>query len=275
MAIITSDKVSLYTKVSGIGFPTIYVHGGPGAWSYTFEMFGGGKLESFMKMIYYDQRGCGRSSEPMNNNYTLERNLEDINEIRKKLNFDKINLICHSFGGIIGVNYSYKYSMYVNKLILINTSLNIINSMKSQIEKGLFLLDKKNIKIDNSSNIFELWGKVIRRLIEKNLYYKLYYSDYNNYLNIKNFEKNMNKSSKYKNFVYKNDEYLKNHSEITSLINLPVYIICGLRDYSVGINHYKDFKFKNKHISKIDSGHMLYYEKNNEFAKLIENYILN
>lgn len=57
----TSDGVSLYLKVAGQGTPCIFVHGGPGAWSLSFEALGGNVLEKKLQMYYCDQRGCGRS----------------------------------------------------------------------------------------------------------------------------------------------------------------------------------------------------------------------
>lgn len=40
-----SDSTKLYTKLSGKGPFLIFVHGGPGAWSKSFEVLGGRNIE--------------------------------------------------------------------------------------------------------------------------------------------------------------------------------------------------------------------------------------
>ena len=57
----TSDGVNLYTKKAGKGPVVIYVHGGLGAWSRSFEDLKGNELEKFMTVIYCVQRGSGIS----------------------------------------------------------------------------------------------------------------------------------------------------------------------------------------------------------------------
>ena len=47
----TSDGTKLFTKVSGTGDLCIYVHGGPGMWSDSFENLKGKNLESNLKMV--------------------------------------------------------------------------------------------------------------------------------------------------------------------------------------------------------------------------------
>lgn len=76
--VLTSDGVQLYLKVSGKGAPCIFVHGGPGAWSRSFEAMGGNRLEDKLTMYYFDQRGSGRSKAAANNDYSLDRVVEDI-----------------------------------------------------------------------------------------------------------------------------------------------------------------------------------------------------
>ena len=101
----TSDNVKLYVKVSGKGPVCIYVHGGPGAWSKSFENMKGNRLEKKLRMVYYDQRGCGRSSVATDKNYSLDRMVDDIEDIRRSLGEEKVYLLSHSFGGILAVSY--------------------------------------------------------------------------------------------------------------------------------------------------------------------------
>ncbi|WP_164714273.1 hypothetical protein [Chitinophaga rhizosphaerae] len=44
-SILTSDGVRLYMKSGGTEIPSIFIHGGPGAWSKSYEVRGGNSLE--------------------------------------------------------------------------------------------------------------------------------------------------------------------------------------------------------------------------------------
>ncbi|TDS50502.1 hypothetical protein [Myroides indicus] len=52
--VMTDDNIKLYTKKAGNGPIAIFIHGGPGAWSKSFEDLGGSNLENQLTMIYYD-----------------------------------------------------------------------------------------------------------------------------------------------------------------------------------------------------------------------------
>ncbi len=131
--LLTSDGVKLYLKVSGRGSACIFVHGGPGAWSKSFECLGGNALEQNLTMYYYDQRGSGRSDAATNNDYSLARMVEDIENIRAATGADKVYLLAHSFGGILAYNYALKYPQHVKGLILLNATLSINHSLRNQI----------------------------------------------------------------------------------------------------------------------------------------------
>jgi proline iminopeptidase len=83
---------------------------------------------------YYDQRGCGKSSRPIDrfasSNYygnmqTLDRTLgigaqiADMERIRQILGDEKIILIGHSFGGFLASLYAAEFPEHVKALILV------------------------------------------------------------------------------------------------------------------------------------------------------------
>jgi proline iminopeptidase len=99
--------------------PLIVVHGGPGGNHYVFERTIGVKLEEFSTVIYYEQRGSGRSRTPKDDNdYSMGTLVEDLEELRKVLNIPKIYLLGYSFGGQLCLEYVLKYPRFVEKLIL-------------------------------------------------------------------------------------------------------------------------------------------------------------
>jgi len=130
----TVDKeVCLFHFSEGAGKNVLMIHGGPGmpahsAWP------GLKPLTPSYRFVYYDQRGCGRSSRPIDkftspnfgeNMQALARALGvrvqtgDIEKIRQVLGDDKLILIGHSFGGFLASLYASEYPDRVKALILV------------------------------------------------------------------------------------------------------------------------------------------------------------
>lgn len=82
MKFITSDGLELYYDKSGKGVPCVYLHGGPGYWSKSFQYFSQELLEEKLEMVYLDQRGSGRSEHSPTQDYSLSRLIDDIEELR-------------------------------------------------------------------------------------------------------------------------------------------------------------------------------------------------
>ena len=102
-------------------YPFILIHGGPGAPVLGEEHFVHNLSSLGYKSYQYDQLGGGKSSR-LNNckKYTLERQVEDLEEIRKTLGTEKINIICHSFGGTLSSNYIAAYPDRVDHCIFVS-----------------------------------------------------------------------------------------------------------------------------------------------------------
>jgi len=130
----TVDKdVRLFHFFEGTGRNALMIHGGPGmpahsAWP------GLKPLTASYRFVYYDQRGCGRSTRPIDkftstnfgeNMQALTRALgvraqiADMEKIRQLLGEDKLILIGHSFGGFLASLYASEYPDRVKALILV------------------------------------------------------------------------------------------------------------------------------------------------------------
>ena len=115
------DLVCYDTK---IGEKTIFLlNGGPGLpCNYLREPHIQHLANEGYRIVTYDQLGCGKSSKPKDFSlWTIERYVEELEFIRNELNLGKFNLIGHSWGGWLGIEYSIKYQENLNKLILENT----------------------------------------------------------------------------------------------------------------------------------------------------------
>lgn len=103
----------------------IFLHGGPGYNSFSFEASTAKTLAAKgLYVIVYDQRGCGRSQKLQSNAaYTFKEAYDDLNGIYKKYKVKKAALIGHSFGGTLGIKFSQQYPKKVSHLILVGSPL--------------------------------------------------------------------------------------------------------------------------------------------------------
>jgi Predicted hydrolases or acyltransferases (alpha/beta hydrolase superfamily) len=269
--VVTNDKVKLYTKKSGAGPVCIFIHGGPGAWSKSFEDLGGKNLESHLTMIYYDQRGSGRSEDAKDDNYSLDRMLKDIEEIRIKYNADRVYLLSHSFGGILATNYALKYSSNVKGIILANSTLHIEHSILNQISYMNKLLETKFKASD--STLLSSFMQARTELDKRKLVYKLLSDNKENIALLDSIDNKNPSNFSFAQKAFGIKDYMKDFTSMTSLINVPVLVITGKKDHAIGEKHYKKFKFPNQSIAKINGGHILYYERNEKFISSILRFV--
>jgi proline iminopeptidase len=70
-------------------------------------------------LIFYDQRGGGRSTLPADTALLQPLHFtEDLEAVRKHFSIGKLNLITHSFGSILVSNYLQNYPGHVERLVL-------------------------------------------------------------------------------------------------------------------------------------------------------------
>ena len=131
MTVTTTDSVRLYVKVKGQGPYLLYVHGGPGSGSYWLEKFSGDFLERHFTMVYLDQRGTGRSTSPADGDYSMERMVEDFEQVRSVLHIDRWLTLGHSFGGILQMGYVERVPDAIEGMIMLNCTLCIEDSFEN------------------------------------------------------------------------------------------------------------------------------------------------
>jgi len=116
------NGVAHWYKIAGAEHattPLIILHGGPGGHVYNFEHTIGPQLERFTTVIYYEQRGCGRSDQPPDPyTYSIEMLVADLDELRQALGLDRINLLGFSFGGELALEYALAHPDRVERLIV-------------------------------------------------------------------------------------------------------------------------------------------------------------
>lgn len=269
--VVTDDNVKLFTKKSGNGPLCIFIHGGPGAWSASFENLGGSNLENHLTLVYYDQRGSGRSEDARDDNYSLERMLKDIDQIRIKFNADQVYLLGHSFGGILATNYAHAYPSHTRGVILANCTLDLKYSIRNQINYMNTLLNTNYTSTD--ATLLATLVNVRSELDKKGLVYKLLSDNQKNITLLHTIDQKNKSNFTFAKKAFNTDYYLKDYTAITSDINTPVLVITGAKDHAIGEEHYKSFRFPNQTVAKINGGHILYYEENKKFVHSIAEFI--
>lgn len=115
---ITTRDGALYYETEGKGPPLVLIQGGPGGSRVGFQPWFS-RMADTHTVVYLDAIGRGRSArlaDPAR--YTIERDVDDIEALRKALGVDKITLFGHSYGGIPALLYALKYPDHVDKLVL-------------------------------------------------------------------------------------------------------------------------------------------------------------
>jgi proline iminopeptidase len=274
----TSDNIQLYVRIAGEGKPCLFVHGGPGSTSAYFEQTGAAPaLEEKMQMIYFDQRGSGRSKGDYNDDYSLQRMLLDMEELRESLNIKQWVIMGHSFGGLLITNYAYYYPASVQALIMVNGTLNIPYSLQSHINFGieeLKLTDKKYT--DTSLPAMHRLQAVHNKLTEAGVWYKLMFRNA--------FEKRWSDSTTnaignfnraFADKIWDNKEYNENFAPLTTEIKVPALVITGTKDFAIGISHYRSFNYQKQTVVYYYGGHCPYQEEPQWFSEKILAFLSN
>ena len=102
-------------------YPVIYLHGGAGCPVNAKESFVDLLVQNGYDVYQYDQFGAGNSSRAEDpNEYTVDRHIEDLEQIRLTIGADKLILIGHSWGCTLAANYMAKYPDNVENAIFIS-----------------------------------------------------------------------------------------------------------------------------------------------------------
>jgi proline iminopeptidase len=111
---------SLYARDVGRGHPVIVLHGGPD-FDHGYLLPELDALADTVRLIYYDQRGRGRSAENVSAaDVTLESDLADLDRVREHFRLDSVALLGHSWGAVLALEYALRHPARVSHLVLMN-----------------------------------------------------------------------------------------------------------------------------------------------------------
>lgn len=139
----------LYCKMIGKGQPILFIHGGPGLVHNYFLPYMESLLPYGYQLIFYDQRGNGKSPAYNMDSIKLDVFVQDIESIREKLGIDKLVLFTHSAGGYLAYLYALKYPQHTDAIIFCDNgplSDKGMEDYSTNWKKQLDQIDMKAIK---------------------------------------------------------------------------------------------------------------------------------
>jgi proline iminopeptidase len=149
---ITVDgKYQVWTKKVGSGkIKVLLLHGGPGFTHEYFECFEDFLPKAGIEFYYYDQLGSHYSDQPTDSTlWTIERFRDEVEQVRQGLGLDHFYLFGHSWGGMLAMEYAFKYQDHLKGLILSNMTASIpsyekyMKVLRSQLPADVIaLMDK-------------------------------------------------------------------------------------------------------------------------------------
>lgn len=116
------ENGKIYYRAVGSGEPIFILHGAPGL-DHTYLRPGMDALSEDHRLIYFDQRGTGKSTCDLNcESINMDAFVEDLESLRKAFNCRKMTLLAHSWGGLIALEYALKYPDKTKALLLMHSA---------------------------------------------------------------------------------------------------------------------------------------------------------
>lgn len=277
---ISLKEGSLYYQIFGNGFPIIILHGGPGMdQGYLFPNML--ELSKNYQLIFYDQRGSGKSKDLNMDNRTINISqfIEDLDFLRNELKFEKFILMGHSWGAFLAMHYAIRYQNNLSALILLNSlpssSLGLhafeleynlrIAPIKDQIEK---IYNSHEFELGNNEQVEKYFYLLFQKYFFKEIDIQK--------LSLK-IEKNITSNFKKINDIISHFDLAKPYDLKKDLLNLtvPTFIIHGEKDPIPAWTAEEISKSIRNSLLWIvkNCGHFPFVEKPQELFNKIRNFI--
>jgi proline-specific peptidase len=111
-----------YARTGVAGVTLVVVPGGPGfGFGYLYEELTAILGDSY-RLLFYDQRGSGHSTGTEDTaRLTMTSFVEDLDRVRRAVEVERINLLGHSFGGLLSMQYAITHPDRVGALVLLDS----------------------------------------------------------------------------------------------------------------------------------------------------------
>lgn len=233
-------------------------------------------LEQYFTMVYYDTRGSGKSSGPMDPmKYGLSDMTDDMDSLRTYLGLSRVWVAGHAGGGYIVLNYGIHYNNRLNGMILI-APVAVFDSVHN-VEAHRLLLKRKEVPSLSGSVDIALGRDSIHRAAADrfSICLPLYFHDAAKAQRF--LQKNILINDSTAAYTGKSALFSGNLVPELYRVTVPVFIIEGDDDCLIPL--LSDATRIQKHIASStlviikDCGHFPWLEKPVEFSKVCDNWL--
>ena len=137
MPTVQADDTETYYERRGDGPPIVFIHG-----ALSDHTAADQQMEAFSEgytAIAYDVRGHGRTTNPRNEPYSIDRLAEDLHAFITALGLDRPVICGVSMGGMIAQVYASRYPDQLSGLVLADTFTPVFVSRRDRIERNALM----------------------------------------------------------------------------------------------------------------------------------------
>lgn len=275
----TVNDFQLHYLDEGKGKPVIMLHGNP-TWSFYFRRLVK-DLSLDHRVIVPDHLGCGLSDKPSKKNYsyTLAARVKDLDTFIKKLDLkEKITLIVHDWGGMIGSAWALENLEKIDRIVVTNTSGFLLPKAK-RFPLRLWLIKYLRFfavpmvlgfNLFSKSALYMAPRKALSRDVKKGL--TAPYNSWKNRIATLEFVRDIPLFPEDKSYHLAREVDKSLHR----LSILPMLILWGKHDFVFDLTFLSEWKqrFPDAEVHLFeDAGHYLFEDKPDETSALIRNFL--
>ncbi|MDR2661159.1 MAG: proline iminopeptidase-family hydrolase [Lactobacillaceae bacterium] len=165
-----------HTQGKGNSIKIITVHGGPGETNEVFENFDNYLVPNDIEVTRYDQLGSYYSDQPDFSEPSIAKKflnidyfVNELEEVRSNLNYEKFILVGHSWGAMIAQEYALRFQDKLKGLVIISMTskdsdyTDSLIKLREQIltpEENKYVIDQINKEAFNDEKYQELISKM-------------------------------------------------------------------------------------------------------------------
>ncbi|MBF0302818.1 MAG: alpha/beta hydrolase [Desulfamplus sp.] len=265
----------------GSGKPVLMLHGNP-TWSFYFRHLIK-ELSTEYRTIVPDHIGCGFSDKPNTSdyNYTLKNRVDDIERLVNHLQLEpdqKISLIVHDWGGMIGFAWALQNLDRIDKIVITNTSGFFLPSEKKfplrlwliKYLKAFAVPAVLGFNIFSRAALYMAPFKTLSNDVKEGL--TVPYNSWKNRIATLKFVQDIPITVKDKS--YEVVKYVD--TNLSNLKKIPIIILWGEHDFVFDLSFLKEWQLRFPEVSVYlfkDAGHYLFEDKPHETSAIIRNFL--
>jgi cis-3-alkyl-4-acyloxetan-2-one decarboxylase len=263
----------------GSGPPVVMVHGNP-SWSFYYRNLVL-SLRDRYRCIVPDHIGCGFSDKPGDDryDYTLSRRVDDLELLLDRLNItEKITLVVHDWGGMIGMTWAVRHPERVARLVILNTAVFHLPETKPFPAPLRICRDTAlGALLVHGGNAFSLAASFVGckrhpMRAELRAAYRLPYDSWNNRIATLRFVQDIPLAPGDRNYQLVSDTA----AGLVQFKSLPMAIFWGEQDFVFDRHFLAEWeeRFPNAEVHRYpDCGHYILEDAGNEIVPLIGGFL--